>query len=65
MQHSIIPPSGEWLLKQYDNITIPESELLEKYPSIINCHSKEGIQLRALGRTFQIYGKLMPSVEDE
>ncbi len=61
MQHSIIPPTGEWLLKQYDrDITIPESDLVKKYPSIRNWYSKEGIQLRALGRTFQIYGKIMP-----
>jgi hypothetical protein len=61
MQHSIIPPTRKWLLKQYERyITIPESELVKKYPPIINWYSKEGIQLRLLDRTFQIYGKIMP-----
>ncbi len=33
-QHSFVTPHGEWLLKEYDrDITIPESELLEKYPT--------------------------------
>jgi len=56
-----LPPSGQWLLKGYDrDVTIPESYLKEKYPSITHWYSKEGIQLRALGRVFQIYGKIMP-----
>src|SRR3954464_12023524 len=33
---------------------------VEKYPYITHWYSKEGIQLRALGRVFQIYGKIMP-----
>ncbi len=61
MQHSIIPPTGKWLLKQYDrDVTIPESELSEQYPSIIKWYISDGIQLRALGRAFQVYGKVMP-----
>ena len=60
-QTAILPPSGQWLLKAYDrDVTIPESDLVKKYPSITHWYSKEGIQLRALGRVFQIYGKIMP-----
>jgi hypothetical protein len=60
-QHSIVPPHGEWLLKEYDrDITIPESELIEKYPYIKQWYSKEGIKIKALGHVFQIYGKIMP-----
>lgn len=58
---SCIPPTGEWLLKQYDmDITIPESYLAEKYPYIKNWYSQEGIKIKALGHVFQIYGKIMP-----
>jgi len=60
-QTVILPPSGQWLLKGYDrDVTIPESDLIEKYPYITHWYSKEGIQLRALGKVFQIYGKIMP-----
>jgi hypothetical protein len=60
-QHSIIPPTGEWLVKEYDrDVTIPESDLVKKYPQISHWYSKEGIQLRTLGLVFQIYGKIMP-----
>jgi hypothetical protein len=60
-QTVILPPSGQWLLKGYDrDVTIPESELVKKYPYFTHWYSKEGIQLRALGRVFQIYGKIMP-----
>jgi len=60
-QTLILPPSGQWLLKGYDkDVTIPESYLKEKYPFITRWYSKEGIQLRALGKVFQIYGKIMP-----
>ncbi len=69
---SIIPPHGEWLLKQYDmDITIPVSELEIKYPYIKHWYSKEGIKIKALGHVFQIYGKIMPicgkclRIEDE
>ena len=34
--------------------------MLGKYPQIKNWYSKEGIQIKALGRVFQIYGKIMP-----
>lgn len=58
---SIIPPTGEWLLKQYDmDITIPESELIKKYPYVKHWYSQEGIKIKALGHVFQIYGKIMP-----
>lgn len=58
---SILPTTGEWLLKQYDrDVTIPESELLENYPYINHWYSKEGIKIKALGHVFQIYGKIMP-----
>ena len=57
----ILPPTGQWLLKGYDrDVTIPESDLKEKYPFITQWYSNEGIQIRALGRVFQIYGKIMP-----
>lgn len=60
-QTSILPPSSQWLLKGYDrDVTIPESYLKEKYPFITYWYSKEGIQLSAIGRVFQIYGKIMP-----
>jgi hypothetical protein len=60
-QYSIVPPHGEWLLKEYDrDITIPESELLELYPYIKQWYSKEGIKIKAVGHVFQIYGKIMP-----
>lgn len=60
-QTSIIPPTGQWLLKEYDrDVTIPESELSRKYPYIKQWYSKEGIQVGTLGRVFQIYGKIMP-----
>jgi hypothetical protein len=60
-QFSIIPPAGEWLLKEYDrDVTIPESDPLKKYPQIKRWYSKEGIQIKALDRIFQIYGKIMP-----
>jgi hypothetical protein len=42
------------VMLQYQNQT------LKKYPQISHWYSKEGIQLRALGRVFQIYGKIMP-----
>lgn len=58
---SVVPPTGEWLLKQYDRaITLPTSELEEKHPYITHWYSKEGIKIKALGRVFQIYGKIMP-----
>ena len=60
-QFSIIPSTGQWLLKEYDReVTIPESELSSKYPYIKQWYSKEGIQIGALGHVFQIYGKIMP-----
>jgi hypothetical protein len=60
-QHSNVPPSGEWLLKEYnEDITIPESDLLRKYLCIKHWYSEEGIQIKALGHVFQIYGKIMP-----
>ena len=56
-----MPPACQWLLKGYDrDVTIPESDLIKKYPFIFQWYSKEGIQLRALGRVFQIYDKIMP-----
>ena len=56
-----MPLTGEWLLKQYDRaITISTTGLNEKYPSITQWYSKEGIKIKALGRVFQIYGKIMP-----
>ena len=58
---SIIPPTGEWLLKQYDvDLTIPESYLVKKYPYVRHWYSQEGIKVKALGHVFQIYGKIMP-----
>lgn len=58
---SVVPLTGEWLLKQYDRaITISTTGLNEKYPSITQWYSKEGIKIKALGRVFQIYGKIMP-----
>lgn len=58
---SIIPPTAEWLLKQYDvDITIPESDLMKKYPYVKHWYSQEGIKIKALGHVFQIYGKIMP-----
>jgi hypothetical protein len=58
---SVVPPTGEWLLKQYDRaITLPTSELEEKHPYITRWYSREGIKIKALGRVFQIYGKIMP-----
>jgi hypothetical protein len=58
---SIIPPTGQWLLKEYDrDVTISESELSRKYPYIKQWYSREGIQISALGHVFQIYGKIMP-----
>ncbi|ALI37146.1 hypothetical protein NMY3_02959 [Candidatus Nitrosocosmicus oleophilus] len=58
---SVVPPTGEWLLKQYDrDVTLITSELEKKYPHISHWYSKEGIKIRALGRVFQIYGKIMP-----
>lgn len=58
---SIIPPTGEWLLKQYDvDITIPESDLLKKFPYVKHWYSQEGIKIKAIGHVFQIYGKIMP-----
>jgi hypothetical protein len=60
-QTSIIPPTGQWLLKEYEgDVTIPESELSRKYLCIKQWYSKEGIQISALGRVFQTYGKIMP-----
>jgi hypothetical protein len=60
-QTSIIPPTGQWLLKEYDrDITIPESELSRKYPYIKQWYSQEGVQIGALGHVLQIYGKIMP-----
>lgn len=60
-QTLIIPPSDQWLLKEYDrDVTIPETDLVKKYPCIIQWYSKEDIKLRALGRVFQIYGNIMP-----
>jgi hypothetical protein len=60
-QTSIIPPTGQWLLKEYDrDVTISESELLSKYPYIKQWYSKEGVQICTLGHVFQIYGKIMP-----
>lgn len=58
---SVVPPTGEWLLKQYDrDVTLITSELEKKYPCISHWYSREGIKIRALGRVFQIYGKIMP-----
>jgi hypothetical protein len=60
-QTSIVPPTGQWLLKEYDrDITISESEISRNYPYIKQWYSKEGIQISALGHVFQIYGKIMP-----
>jgi hypothetical protein len=56
-----VPPTGESLLKQYDRaITLPISGLEEKHPHVTHWYSKEGIRIKALGRVFQIYGKIMP-----
>jgi hypothetical protein len=58
---SIIPPTGEWLLKQYDvDVTIPESDLVEKYPYVKHWYGQEGIKIKVLGHVFQVYGKIMP-----
>lgn len=58
---SVVPPTGEWCLKQYDRaITLSTTELEEKYSYITHWYSKEGIKIKALGRVFQIYGKIVP-----
>ena len=58
---SVVPPTGEWLLKQYDRaITLPTSELEIKHPYIAHWYSREGIKIKVWGRVFQIYGKIMP-----
>jgi hypothetical protein len=58
-----VPPISEWYLKQHDfDKTIPISILEEKIPHIRRWWSREGIQLKYLGRIFQIYGKAMPFV---
>jgi hypothetical protein len=59
-QTSIIPPTGQWLLKEYDrDVTIPESELSRKYPYIKQWYSKEGIQIGALGRVDETFTFLL------
>jgi hypothetical protein len=48
-------------LKQYDvDITIPESDLVRKYPYVRHWYSQEGIKVKALGHVFQVYGNMMP-----
>jgi hypothetical protein len=56
-----VRPISEWYLKQHDfDKTIPISALEEKIPHIRRWWSREGIQLKYLGKVFQIYGKAMP-----
>lgn len=58
-----IPPISKWYLKQHDfDVTVPISVLKEKFPQLKRWWSREGIQLKYLGRVFQIYGKALPLV---
>ncbi len=57
-QHSIVPPHREWLLKEYDrDITMPETELIKKYPNITQWYSKEEIKIKALVMSFKFMEK--------